>query len=112
MYVCSYRVSGKNTVAFINTRSEMKSFYEGLLTCPSVSDIQVDIRTVSVDFGDGRLYTYLAHKNYRPGTMLNVPTRFGTKKAMVRSCNLKTKAALTEEAESHGFKFSDYKIAD
>ena len=112
MYICSYRIDGAPYVAFINTRAEMKNVYLRLKERKDVDNIDVLIRTVTVDFGDGRLYTYLANENYRVGTVLTVPTRYGKKKAVVRSSNLEYKVSLIEKAEANGFSFSDYKVAD
>lgn len=110
-YVCSYDVDNNHTAAFINTRAEMKSFYQKLTASKNVRNILVSIRTVTVDFGNGRLYTYLSNDDYRRGDKIFVPTPSGAKLATVRYTNLQTKSELETIAKANGFTFADYKLA-
>lgn len=69
--------------------------------------IEAGFRIVNVDFGDGKVFTYLADKAFRTA-YISVPTPYGLKKAKVVHQGIRTTKALVDMAAKYGKEVTEF----
>jgi len=102
MVVHTYSPEAHNTVQY-KDRSKAAAAYRSAKAQVGSTLISVEAgyRTVTVDFGDGKRYTYLTDKVYKTKSV-SVETASGTKKATIVSQKIRSVQELKALAAEHG----------
>lgn len=86
---------------------QYKNYDKFLAAAKESTVVEAGFRTIVVDFGDGRPYTYLADKTYKT-VYVTIDTPYGQKKARILAQQIRTTKALVEIAAAHGKKVTEF----
>lgn len=90
------------------SREDAIADYDAAKKNRDICNVTGGILVAEVSIGSG-IYTYYSNKRYKHGTIVTVPTRFGTTKGRVMSVKVMTKQQLKAIADRNGFAMEDFK---
>lgn len=107
LFVTTFTYRDSKSTLYTSNRKQAICNYNHGKADPDVSSVTGGILCADVQLGN-RTYTFYADEQYKHGTLVNVPTRYGATSGRVMNMKVLTRQQLEALASKNRFAVSDY----